>query len=128
MWLKAGCLAAMAYEGLNQGPIARANVEDRTWRKYPVQTIGERRPGATKHFVSEASEPARGRAIPACVGLVQLRIAWPWRRRRHAAAGTSDPAGEVVVSVVEVVIAPRALDGGRRGGERIGHRGADRRG
>src|SRR5580704_14191901 len=105
--VKAGGLAAMACESPDQGPVARAHVEDRTGRQYPVQAIGERRARTAEHLIPEAGEPARRKAIPAGVGLVQLRIARPRRRRRHAAAGTSDPAGETVVTGVEDVIAPR---------------------
>src|ERR1700722_16696473 len=113
-------LTPVAHERLHQGPVARAHVENRAGRQNPVQPVGQGRASAADHLVAQAGEPARRGAVPDRVGLAQLLIARPGRRRRDTAAGAAYPAGKILVGVVELMIAPGAADGGRRLGTRIG--------
>ncbi len=123
--LKTDGFAAMVHEGLNEGPISGSHIENRALWEYLVKTTGERCARPAKHGISEAIEPAGRGAVPAAVRLVQLRLAWPWGCRRHAAPGAPHPTGTTVVSIIEPVVAPRALAGSRRPGERPCQRAID---
>ena len=113
VWLQADGFAAAAREGLDESAVTSSHIEHGAWWQRPVQAVGERRAGPAEHCVSQAREPAVNRPVPVAVRLVQLRLARPRRRRRHAAPGAPEPPGGTLAGTVEPVIAPRAP--GRRG-------------
>ena len=118
--LEADGFPPVPHEGVDQGPVAGSHVENRAGRHDAVQAIGKCRTCAAEHLVPDAGEPARLRAVPVGVGRAQLLIARPGRRRGHAAAGAPYTAGKTLVGAVELALAPGALDGGGRGGQRVG--------
>ena len=64
--LKADGFAAVAREGLHEGPVAGSHIENGAWRQCPVQAPGQRGAGPAQHCISQA---------PVAVRLVQLRLA-----------------------------------------------------
>jgi hypothetical protein len=107
-------LPAMPPERGDEGPVAGADVKDRSARQGLVQLTRQGRPGALERLIAHPAEPARLRSIPARVRRAELFVTWPRRRRGHAAPRAPDPARQVLVVAVKAVTAPSTLTGGWR--------------